>query len=232
MTDFKKIYQTEPEQYDYLVTHEDYHGNIGRALAEIRPLTGTTVVELGAGTGRLTRLLAPSVQHITACDIAQPMLAVARQRLQAGGWHNWQTLVCDNRTVPVKGKTADITIVGWSLGHFTSWYAANWRAEIGRTLAEMRRVLRASGTMIILETLGTNQETPKPPTDALADYYQWLEQEQGCLSTWIRTDYCYPTVSDAVSSARFFFGEAMAADIQDKNSPIIPECTGIWWQHQ
>lgn len=233
MSDFKQIYQTQADEYEYLVAHEDYQGNLLQALAAIRPLTNTTVVELGAGTGRLTRLLAPHVHHITACDIAAPMLTVAQKKLAEGGWRNWQPVVCDNRMVAVADKTADMVIVGWSLGHFTDWYAPNWRTEIGRSLAEMRRVLRLGGTIIILETLGTNHETPQPPTPALADYYQWLEQEQGFQSTWIRTDYRYPSVAEAVASARFFFGDLLADAIQDKNSPIIPECTGLWgWHYQ
>lgn len=230
MTDFKQIYQTQAEQYEYLVAHEDYEGNILRALQAIRPFTGTTVVELGAGTGRLTRLLAPFAQHIIACDIAQPMLEVARQKLQQGGWYNWQTVVCDNRELAVAGDTADVTIVGWSLGHFVSWYADNWREEIGRSLSEMRRVLRSNGTLIIIETLGTNQLDPAPPTPGLAAYYQWLENEQGFQATSIRTDYRYPSVAEAIASTRFFFGDAMADDVERKNSPIVPECTGIWWQ--
>ena len=232
MTDFKKVYQTQADEYEYLVAHEDYQGNILKALMGIRPLTPLTkVVELGAGTGRLTRLFAPHVQYIIACDNAQPMLAVARQKLSQGGWHNWETVVCDNRSVPIVKETADIAVVGWSLGHFTRWYASNWRQEIGLSLAEMQRVLHPKGTMIILETLGTNHETPSPPTPSLAEYYKWLEQEQGFQSTWIRTDYRYPTVAEAVTSIRFFFGQSMADDVQSKNSSVVPECTGLWWRH-
>jgi ubiquinone/menaquinone biosynthesis C-methylase UbiE len=230
MTDYKQIYQTQAEQYEYLVAHEDYEGNILRALLGIRPLANTIIVELGAGTGRLTRLLAPLARQIVACDIAQPMLEVARQKLQQAGRHNWQTVVCDNRAVAVAGATADVAIIGWSLGHFISWYAGNWRDEIGRCLAEMSRTLRPGGTMIILETLGTNQRTPTPPSPGLAVYYQWLEQEQGFQSAWIRTDYQYPTVAEAVASIRFFFGEAMADNVARTNSPIVPECTGLWWR--
>ena len=232
MPDYKQIYQTQAEQYEYLVAHEDYQGNILRALLAIRPLANTTILELGAGTGRLTRLLAPLARQIIACDSAQPMLEVARQKLQQAGWLNWQTVVCDNRAVAVARETADVAIIGWSLGHFISWYADNWRDEIGRCLAEMNRILRPGGTMIILETLGTNQQTPAPPSPGLAVYYQWLEQEQGFYATWIRTDYQYPSAAEAVASIHFFFGEAMADDVARKNSPIVPECTGLWWRRK
>ena len=230
MTNYKQIYQTQAEQYEYLVAHEDYKGNILPALQAIRPMAQTTIVELGAGTGRLTRLLAPLARRLIACDIAQPMLEVARQQLRRDGRQNWQLVVSDNRAMAVARETADATIAGWSLGHSVSWYGNNWRHEIGQCLSEMRRVLRPGGTIIILETLGTNQLRPIPPTPELAAYYQWLEQDLGFQSTWIRTDYQYPSLAEAVASVRFFFGEAMANDVERKKSVIVPECTGIWWQ--
>ena len=230
MTDFKKVYQTEAEQYDYLVAHEDYEGNILKALQKIRPLTPTTtVVELGAGTGRLTRLLAPHVAHITACDISPHMLSVAQQKLSETALHNWQLAACDNCAVALKGQTADLIIAGWSVGHSVGWHPDSWRDEIGQALTEMRRLLHSNGTIILLETQGTNQETPRAPSPQLAEFFNWLEQEQGFRFTWIRTDYHYPTVADAVASVRFFFGDEMADDVRRKNSPIVPECTGIWW---
>ncbi len=232
MTDFKKVYQTQAEQYEYLVAHEDYQGNILRALQEIRPLTPTTsVIELGAGTGRLARLLAPHVAHITVCDISPHMLGVAQQKLDESGWHNWHIGACDNRAVALKSATADLVIAGWSVGHSVGWYPDSWRQEIGQALSEMRRLLRPNGTIILLETQGTNHETPHPPTPQLAEFFDWLVQTQGFQFTWIRTDYRYPSLAEAVASVRFFFGEEMAAAVQRQNSPIVPECTGIWCWH-
>ena len=230
MTDFKMVYDTQAEQYEYLVAHEDYEGNILKTLGKIRPLIPTmTVVELGAGTGRITRLLAPYVVRITACDISPHMLSIAQKKLSETAWHNWKLTACDNRAVSLKGELADLVIAGWSVGHSVGWYPDSWREEIGKALAEMRRLLRPNGTIILLETQGTNHETPHPPTPQLAEFFDWLVQTQGFEFTWIRTDYRYPTVADAVASVRFFFGEEMAADVQRKDSPIVPECTGIWW---
>ncbi len=226
MTDFQKIYRSHADEYEYLIAHEDYEGNVLKALLDIRPFDNLTVVEMGAGTGRLTRLLAPFVKQIIACDIAPAMLAVARQQLQP--WPNWETAVCDNRALAIKNNMADVVIAGWSFGHFTGWHPNSWRQEIGQALAEMQRVMRPNGTLIILETMGTNQSTPNPPAPGLADYYSWLEQDHGFQSRTIRTDYKYPTVADAVESARFFFGDEMAKAVAQQNSPIIPECTGIW----
>lgn len=43
------------------------------------PGSGDTVVEIGCGIGRLTRVIAPEVGRVIALDISEKMLAIARQ---------------------------------------------------------------------------------------------------------------------------------------------------------
>lgn len=228
--DYRAIYNHHAAEYDRLVSREDHQGNLLRALHGIRPLDGLSVVEMGAGTGRLTRLLAPRVACILACDITPHMLGVARARLRADGLRNWRVAAADNRRLPVAGGVADLAVAGWSFGHATGWTPGSWRSEIGRALAEMLRVLRPGGTAVILETLGTGRETPQPPTDALAAYYAWLEREHGFRSLWIRTDYRFASVAEAEALTGFFFGAELARRVAREGLTRVPECTGVWWR--
>ena len=231
MTDFKQIYATQAAEYEQLVAREDYEGNLLPVLWGIRPFIHQTIVELGAGTGRLTRLLAPHAYRITALDISPHMLGVAHKQLDLAGLVRSVSLAAaDNRHLPIAAETADLAIVGWSLGHFTGWYPNDWRVQIEQSLDEMRRILRPGGVIIILETLGTGRETPQPPTPALAAYYNWLENEHDFNHTWIRTDYRFASVDEAEASTRFFFGDDLADHIHRDNLTILPECTGIWWR--
>jgi ubiquinone/menaquinone biosynthesis C-methylase UbiE len=229
MPDYQEIYRTQAEKYDLLVSREDHQGNLLRALNQVRPLDGLDVVELGAGTGRLTCMVVPPVRKILAIDGSPHMLGVAVARLAQAGRRNWTVAVADNRDLPVTGDVADLSLAGWSLGHFTSWYSETWRGEIERAIAQMKRVLRRGGTAVIIETLGTGLEEPHPPTDALAAYYALLEQAHGFSRTWIRTDYRFASLPEAEDLTRFFFGDGLADRVDDEELVVLPECTGIWW---
>jgi ubiquinone/menaquinone biosynthesis C-methylase UbiE len=229
---FQTIYAQHADRYEALVLREDYQGSILQTLNRIHPVAGQDVVEFGAGTGRLTVLLAPLVRSIRAYDGSAHMLAVATGKLQGMGLSNWTTGVADNASLPEPDSSADIAIEGWSFGHCVGWYPESWRDEIGKALAEMRRILRPGGTLILMETMGTGSETPQPPNDGLAACYAWLEGEQGFQHQSIRTDYRFESLAEAESLTRFFFGEEMAAAVLKHNWVILPECTGVWWTRQ
>lgn len=225
--DLKEIYASRAQDYERLVAREDFEGNILKALQDIRALAELDVVELGAGTGRLTCLLAPLVRSIRAFDASDHMLAVAREKLAAGNWRNWQAEVAVHAALPVADATADLVIAGWSLVYSAIWAAGDWQTELGQTLAEIKRVLRPGGTIIVLETMGTGSESPQPPAD-LRDYFGFLKQ-RGFQTRWIRTDYQFKDLAEAHQLAEFFFGAAMLPNIVVAGAPKLPECTGIWW---
>lgn len=230
MTDhFQEIYAHHADRYEQLIVREDYQGHILPALHHIRPLARLDVVEMGAGTGRLTALLAPLVNHIRAFDRAPAMLDVAMAKLEKMGLENWSVEVADNKALPVEDGEADVSIAGWSFGHSTAWAGKGWRHEIDQAVKEMQRVLRPGGTAIILETLGTGFETPRPPNRALADYYAFLENDLNFAATWIRTDYRFESLAEAETLTRFFFGDELAKQVTAHQWIILPECTGIWW---
>ena len=53
MPSFAQIYAQHADEYDALVSREDYEGNLMPALQAIRALQRLDIVEFGAGTGRL-----------------------------------------------------------------------------------------------------------------------------------------------------------------------------------
>lgn len=224
----QEIYQLHTDQYERLINCEDYQHNILPTLKRILPLEGMRVLDLGAGTGRLTRLLTPLVRSILALDASASMLQVARHSLQDSCWHNWQVCAADNRHLPVANASADVIISGWSFSYLAVWGGKGWRQELERGLAEVGRVLKPGSVFILLETLGTGFENPQPPGH-LRDYLAFLG-EQGFESTWLRTDYQFQSLLEAVQLAGFFFGQEMAQKVKENRWVILPECTGVWWK--
>jgi ubiquinone/menaquinone biosynthesis C-methylase UbiE len=231
MVDYREIYTTRADAYDLLVTREDYQGNIAPALQAIRPFDGLSVVDLGAGTGRITRILSPHVESIIVLDVSIHMLGKARENLGRLKTRNWKLVQADNRKLPVRARAMDVAIAGWTFGHFTGWYAHSWQCKIDQCLREMKRLLRPGGTIMILETLGTGRESPQPPSDSLARYYDYLQDAFGFKMKWIRSDYHFKSLDEAIYLCRFFFGEDLATKVASDGSTILPECTGIWWLH-
>ncbi|MFN8528112.1 MAG: class I SAM-dependent methyltransferase [Anaerolineae bacterium] len=228
MPTFEEIYAQHAAEYDALVSREDYQGNLLPAIASVIPLDGIDVVEMGAGTGRVTRLLAPYIRSIRAFDRSAHMLTIAESSLRAALTQNWTLGTAENRALPVEAASADLVIAGWSFGHATEWQADRWRDEIGAAIHEMRRVIRPNGAMIIIETLGTGALQPNPPNQALANYYAYLENEHGFTRHAIATDYKFASLDEADHLVRFFFGDALADSVQREKWVTLPEWTGVW----
>lgn len=224
----RKIYQTDGDRYEALISREDYQGNILRAIDTILKVDGLDILDLGAGTGRLTLLLAPRAGSIHSFDASSEMLRVCRERLAASGLANWQVDVADHRRLPVPDQSADLAVSGWSVSYLAVWNQENGTAELDTWLDEMKRVLRSGGTIILFESLGTGNEAPVR-LEHVESTYQWLDAH-GFESKWIRTDYRFQSVEEAAELAGFFFGEEMAEQIRRDGSTILPECTGVWWR--
>ncbi len=230
MPDEKEVYAEYAAEYETLVSHEDYAGNILRAIRQIVPLAGLEVLDLGAGTGRLACLLQPHVRRVIALDLSLPMLSLARDKLRDGP-DNWLAAAADHRVLPLMDQSADMIVSGWSVSYVTVWYPDRWRAEADAWLKEARRVLRTGGHVILFESLGTGNAAPRRLAH-LENFYGWLD-EVGFANSWIHTDYRFESAQAASERVGFFFGDEMKNQFvrePGSSTKILPECTGVWWR--
>jgi ubiquinone/menaquinone biosynthesis C-methylase UbiE len=226
MLDHQEIYLQEGERYHRLVEREDYQNNLLTALLSITNLEGLNVIDLGAGTGRLSSLLAPLVSSIAAFDLSTNMLEVAKEQLLGFDQVKWLVAAADHRWIPLQSQCADLIISGWSFCYLALWGERSWKKELNQGLGEIKRLSRENGKVIIIESLGTGNTEPVM-IDKLSAYLEYLE-ERGFQRTWIRTDYRFRDLEEAEELTEFFFGEEMLKELGSQTQPILPECTGIW----
>ncbi len=148
----REVYANHADRYELLVSREDYELNIPRKLNQIVNFNSKDVIELGSGTGRLARMLAPVAKSVLALDASPKMLEVAAEKLGEAGLRNWDVAAADNRALPIADRAADVAISGWSIVYLVVWNESAWEDELAKGLDEMRRVLRPGGSIVILET--------------------------------------------------------------------------------
>lgn len=228
MVSHEQIYLNQAGDYDFMVSKQP---DLSSVIKEIRPFHGLDILDLGAGSGRLSAMLAKEARSLICTDNSPSMLALLERKLEEqGAARHWQTIVADHRQLPIPDKSVDLAISGWSIGYLANSANPGWRENLERIISELYRVVRKNGTIVILETLGTGTETPNPP-EILKNYYSSLETDYGFHHKWIRTDYTFHNVEEAQASTAFFFGEAIAQKIRENQWSTVPECGGIWWKH-
>jgi SAM-dependent methyltransferase len=179
------IYIEQAERYERLVAREDYLGNILPALEEICDFNGRVVVEMGVGTGRLAKLLAPAAEAVYGFDNSIGMLRVGRRELQGVTADNWLLAVADHRDLPLRPASCDLVLSGWSLCYLALDQEAGWEDRLRRLFRRLRRMLRPGGAIIILETMGTGFREPNPPP-LIDDYFSFFAN-LGLQSKWFPT---------------------------------------------
>ncbi|MDK8181141.1 class I SAM-dependent methyltransferase [Paenibacillus sp. UMB4589-SE434] len=227
MAEHDYIYKFDATQYDEMISKQP---EVGSFIREIRSYAGLDVIDVGAGTGRLTTVLAPEAKSIVALDASEAMLQITSAKLSESGLSNWRVVQSDYLSIPLEANSADLVVAGWSLCYIvnSSCLTSPWEDSLQQVMKELRRVVRPGGTVIIMETMGTGKEVPSPPT-FLTAYYEQLVGKYGFSHKWIRLDYEFENAVQAEQLVRWFFGDALADEIAKKQLKQVPECAGIWW---
>ena len=112
------------------------------AVANLRP--GDKVLDVAGGTGDLARSFASRVGSagvVVHTDINESMLRQGRDRLIDAGVA-LPTVICDAEALPFAAGSFDLVSVGFGLRNMT---------HKDKALAEMNRVLRPGGRLLVLE---------------------------------------------------------------------------------
>ena len=137
----EEFFASASGQWDRL--REDLFGDrfhLHALLALIDP--DLTVGDLGCGTGQVSEMLASHVAKVVAVDGSTDMVQAARKRLK--GLHHVEVRRGDMEALPVDDGQLDVAVVALVLHHLP---------EPARALAEVHRVLKTGGRVLIVDML-------------------------------------------------------------------------------
>lgn len=129
-----RAYREAPEIFDAFSRAEDPDGLVSSSLLAHVSLPSRTVLELGCGTGRYTRELAPQAGLYLGVEPSLSMLSLARKAF-AGLPHPPVLLRARGQALPFRARSVDVMLAAWVL--------VNLREEVrDRVLKEASRILR------------------------------------------------------------------------------------------
>jgi ubiquinone/menaquinone biosynthesis C-methylase UbiE len=111
---------------------------------------GSAVLDLAAGTGKLTRQLVPRVGHVVAVEPDEAMLAVLAEVVPEA-----EPLAGSAEAIPLPDDAVDAVF----LAEAFHWFASD------ETVAEIARVLRPRGALVVMWNT-QNQHDPPFPEEA------------------------------------------------------------------
>ncbi len=130
------------------------HAPDARVEAAILDLVGATpirsLLDLGAGTGRMIELLGPQAQRSVGVDLSPAMLNVARARMEDAGLRHVQLRQGDLYAPPVERGAFDFVIVHQVL-HFLD--------DPARALKEAAAALRPGGRLLVVDFAAHEEES-------------------------------------------------------------------------
>lgn len=148
-----RVYREEPEVFRAFEAAEDPGGLAAERLRELAGTDGRRVLELGCGTGWLTRRLAPGAASYLALDASASMLELAR--------HELADLTQERRGLLQlkRGRAERLPVLGGSVERVVaSWVLLDLRPAVrAAAAAEARRVLAPGGQLWLVENVGTSE---------------------------------------------------------------------------
>jgi ubiquinone/menaquinone biosynthesis C-methylase UbiE len=117
-----------------------------RVAQELAPTAH--ILDVGTGAGHLSFALAPAVARVVSLDPAPGMLATVRQAAAARGLPQIETQEGSADALPFAAASFDLVGTRYSAHH---WF------DVPRALAEMRRVVKPDGFVLIIDLLGEDQ---------------------------------------------------------------------------
>lgn len=147
-------------------------------LRDLRLGSGSTLIDLGAGTGMLAAAAAPICQRVVAVDVSPQMIVAMRAKVTALGLGNVECVQAGFLSYEHEGTPADFVYSRNALHHLPDF----WKAIALRNIAT---VLRPGGILRLRDIVFAFE-----PAEAERFIVEWLESGADDPSTgWTRAEF-------------------------------------------
>lgn len=219
---FPAVYETENRGVDP-------DGLIEAAIQRLHPLTDATVLDLGCGSGYHLPWFAHNARAVIGVEPHEPLLRLARQRLDAEPEQVRQRVRLRRGTaqrVPLDDASVDVVHARWT-------YFFGPGCEPG--LLELARVVRPGGTAFVIDndatrsTFGRWFRAGLPSYDAAAVERFWAGQ--GFDRERLDIRWSMPTRADLEAVVRIEFAPALARRLLAEHPGAdVDYAVNLWWR--
>ena len=215
MEQWQKSYETEVEIYDSFSKSEDKKNRILKKLLKISAFKNKKVLEVGCGSGKYTKLLAPLSKKYFALEISKPLIQFAKQKCR--GMKNIKFFNCSAEKIPLKDKSVDAVFASWVL---TAMASDKMR---DKSIKEILRVLRDNGDVWLFENhwKGEFMNLRGKPNRKFerCDIYHLVKKYGFQISEIIDTNFFFPNLYEAKRILGFMFGNIAINYLNKHPSP-------------
>jgi protein-L-isoaspartate O-methyltransferase len=167
----RAYYRDRAGEYDEVYAKPERQSDLGTLRGLLaRWVRDKSVLEIAAGTGYWTEVLASSARNVVATDVNNETLGVARARTFGCPVEFFET---DAYSLVIPDRTYEVVFVGFFWSHVA-------HRDIGRFLDHLHSLLDCGTLVIVLDnTFVEGSSTPISRTDAWGNSYQRRELIDG-----------------------------------------------------
>ena len=212
-----ELYNSDAALFDDISLHEDTAGKLRQFLLEHFSFDGKSVLEAGAGAGRITDYYVQRARRVVVTDAYESMVNLLKQKY--AGLDKVEALLCDHRQLRSRiSEPFDVFLSAFSFN-----YAFD--PSVGDYDAFLEQILPPAKQHVIIECCGFYESFDYLPPESIR-YVHALEKR--FQKTVLPTEFVFSSPEQAVAAAKVLFSP-IAERVRQQNRAVIPEMIHVYY---